>query len=238
MLGRASAHVGIRSRQGLIPSALAINLSGLPVSSTGDAKHDGEGGPAKKRPLRHLSRPGALLSNRPLPAPRRDGHHRGAARAGGDRHRVPRRRHPHRSPARRSGATMRNIEQAATARPLVTHSPGARTPTSLGSSAMNGAPSASNLASWPFNPRASRTLTRAAREGLCRSVHSGPVYSLWARLFILDPIMVITPFYGRDRPERAPWLRGPSSEGRCASSARHHVPTHAAPVPQHPNARR
>ena len=28
-------------------------------------KHDGEGGPAKKRPLRHLSRPGALLSNRP-----------------------------------------------------------------------------------------------------------------------------------------------------------------------------
>src|SRR5208337_3973925 len=63
--GRASAHEGSCSRQDLIPSTLGTNLWGLRVSSTGDVKHDGEGGPAKKRPLRHLSRPGALLSNRP-----------------------------------------------------------------------------------------------------------------------------------------------------------------------------
>src|SRR5512140_3941573 len=52
--GRASAHVGVRARQDLISSALATNLSGLRVSLIVGAKHDGEGGPAKKRPLRHL----------------------------------------------------------------------------------------------------------------------------------------------------------------------------------------
>jgi hypothetical protein len=50
--GRASAHVGIRAIQDLIPSALATNLSMLRVCSMG-AKHDGGGpGPAKRGPLR------------------------------------------------------------------------------------------------------------------------------------------------------------------------------------------
>src|SRR6202012_2493148 len=40
--GRASAHVGIRAIQDLIPSALATNLSLLRVCSMG-AKHDGGG---------------------------------------------------------------------------------------------------------------------------------------------------------------------------------------------------
>ena len=80
--GRASAHVGIRARQDLISSVLAMNLWGLRVSCAVDAKHDGEGGPARMRPLRHLL--GALLSAGALHAPRPDDHrHRLGVRPGG-----------------------------------------------------------------------------------------------------------------------------------------------------------
>jgi hypothetical protein len=47
----------------LIPSGLAISLSGRRVFSTADAKHDEEGVPSKVRPLRHLLI-GAFLSPR------------------------------------------------------------------------------------------------------------------------------------------------------------------------------
>jgi hypothetical protein len=54
--GRAWAHVGIRSRQDLIPSELATNLVEPRVFSTVDAEHDGEGKPGQRiGPPRHLN---------------------------------------------------------------------------------------------------------------------------------------------------------------------------------------
>jgi len=95
--GRDSAHDGTPSNQDLIPSALATNLSGLRLFfSTGDAKHDGEGGPAKKRPLRHLF--GDELSSRPRPVltPRPDDHRPGSAAGRDDPQLLPRSLSDHR----------------------------------------------------------------------------------------------------------------------------------------------
>ena len=48
--GRASAHVGIRSRHHLIPSSLGTSLCGLRVSFTGNVKRDAESGLVKEAP--------------------------------------------------------------------------------------------------------------------------------------------------------------------------------------------
>src|SRR5580704_849207 len=79
--GRAAAHVGICVIQGLIPSALAMNLSVLRVCSIGrEARRRGT------RPGQRttLSVAFLLLRGPSLHAPRRDGHHaRLAGRPGG-----------------------------------------------------------------------------------------------------------------------------------------------------------
>lgn len=102
--------MGIRSLQDLIPSALGMNLSVLRACLTVGGKHDGEGGPAKKRPLRHLL--GALLRPRLYENRAAMAITPGSPPAGSLRMR--RRHWAHRDVARRSGVSAMRFMQTAT----------------------------------------------------------------------------------------------------------------------------
>ncbi len=98
--GRASAHVGIRAIQDLIPSELATNLWRLRISSmVREARRRGAR-PPKARPSPSLS---FSFRAPPLQEPRGDGHHARLAGRPGDRLRLPPRHQAHHDAVQRVG---------------------------------------------------------------------------------------------------------------------------------------